>query len=327
MAQSNDSNVRGIPPFWPNHTLEPPHAWTQWSDQFQLAIIAKENLDLESLHGPEIPETQIPILEQATGSESDAEKANRESSNKSTMKQYEPAEEKRINEEKRKFNGMRRTEADKKLRSILFLALGSEGKRVFTQKNPRVKILAISFSEFWTLLDAAFNKPPNITFERYKLLNRKQKGRESYEQFWGALTDLASTCNIKESDEAEWIRDIFICNMKNTDTQRKLLSATISPSEALNQALIDEKGYFNHQKLTNMSRSSTNGTTFKSFSNHNHIKKEPSLSIERSNSCMKCGNTFTKGHLNVCPAKDIICKNYSNSMCLHVQGMYISLKR
>ena len=24
---------------------------------------------------------------------------------------------------------------------------------------------------------------------------------------------------------------------------------------------------------------------------------------------MKCGNTFTKGHLNVCPAKDIICKN------------------
>ena len=48
---------------------------------------------------------------------------------------------------------MRRTEADKKLRSVLFLALGSEGKRVFTQKNPRVKILAITFSEFWTLLD------------------------------------------------------------------------------------------------------------------------------------------------------------------------------
>ena len=120
MAQSNDSNVRGIPPFWPNHTLEPPHAWTQWSDQFQLAIIAKENLDLESLHGPEIPETQIPILEQATGSESDAEKANRESRNKSTMKQYEYTKEKRINEEKKKFNGMRRTEADKKLRSIFF---------------------------------------------------------------------------------------------------------------------------------------------------------------------------------------------------------------
>ena len=118
------------------------------------------------------------------------------------------------------------------------------------KKNPRVKISTISFTAFWTLLDAAFNKPPNTTFERYKLLNHKQKDRESYEQFWRVLTDLASTGIIKENDEAEWIRDVFICNMRNTDTQRKLLSTTVSPTEALNQALVDERGYFNHQKLT-----------------------------------------------------------------------------
>ena len=58
-----------------------------------------------------------------------------------------------------------------------------------------------------------------------------------------------------------------------------------------------------------MSRSLTNRTTFKSFNNHNQIKKEPSLNLERSNSCMKCGNAFTKGLLNFCPAKDITCKN------------------
>ena len=104
MAQSNDSNVRGIPPFWSNHTLEPPHARTQWSDQFQLAIIAKENLDIESLHGPEAPETQIPNLEQTTGSESGTDRASKETRKKLAIKQYEAAEEKRINEEKRKFN-------------------------------------------------------------------------------------------------------------------------------------------------------------------------------------------------------------------------------
>ena len=132
------------------------------------------------------------------------------------MKQYEAAEEKRINEEKRNLNGMRRTEADQKLRSILILALESEEKRVFTQKNPRVKISAISFTEFWTLLDAAFNKPPNTTFERYNLLNRKQKDRESYEKIWGALTDLASLFNIREIDKADCIRDVFICNMRKS---------------------------------------------------------------------------------------------------------------
>ena len=145
-------------------------------------------------------------------------------------------------------------------------------------------------------------------FERYKLLNRKQKDRESFEQFWGALTALASTCTKRETDKAEWIKDIFICNMKNTETQRKLLSATISSSEALNQSLIEEKGNFNHQNLTNMARSSTNGSTFKSFNSYNQIKKEPSLNIERSNACMKYGNPFTKGHLNVSPANDITKK-------------------
>ena len=229
--------------------------------------------------------------------------------NKNSVKPYEAAEEKRINEEKKKFNAMRRAEADKKLSSILYCALGSEGKRVFAKKNPRVKLLAISFTEFWSLLDQAFNKFTNTTFERYKLLNRKQKDRESFEQTWGALVDLANTCNIRETDEAEWIRDIFICYMKNTETQRKLLSASIRPSEALNQALINKKSYFNQRKFINMVRSLTNGPTFKSFNSNNQIKKEPSLNIERSNACMKCRNSFTKEHLKVCPAKEAMCKN------------------
>ena len=134
MAQSNESNVRGIPSFWPKHTLEPPHSWTQWSDQFQLAIIEKENLDIDGLNGPEVPETKIPILDQVTGSESDTDRATSgETRNKNAMKQYEAAEEERINEEKRKFNG----KSDKKLCSILFFALGSKGKRVIAQKNHR----------------------------------------------------------------------------------------------------------------------------------------------------------------------------------------------
>ena len=140
MAQSNESNVRGIPSFWPKHTVEPPHSWTQWSQQFQLVIIAGKNLDIDSFNGLEVPETQIPILDQTTGIESDTDRTSRETRNKNATKQYEAAEEKRINEEKRKFNALRRTEADKKLHT--------------------------------------FDKNPNTTFERYKLLNLKQKDRE-----------------------------------------------------------------------------------------------------------------------------------------------------
>ena len=109
--------------------------------------------------------------------------------------------------------------------------------------------------------------------------------------------------------EAKWIRDVIICIMKNTKTQRILLSATISPLKALNHALIDKNGYFNHQNLTNMARSLTNGPTCKSFNVSNQVKKEPSLNMGRRNSCMKSGIAITKGHLNFCPAKEITCNN------------------
>ena len=96
--------------------------------------------------------------------------------------------------------------------------------------------------------------------------------------------------------------------MKNCDLQRRLLSETLNPLDALNHAIIDEKGYYNHLKLTIMTRSfNTTGSSGRVYKNYNYVKKDASLNIERSNTCMKCGNAFTKGQLNVCPAKEIIC--------------------
>ena len=46
------------------------------------------------------------------------------------------------------------------------------------------------------------------------------------------------------------------------------------------------------------------GSSRRVYTNFNNVKKEPSLNIERSNTCM---NAITKGHLNVCPAKEIVC--------------------
>ena len=77
MAQSNsnESNVRGIPSFWQNHTVGPPIPWEEWSDLFQLAIIAKENIDIENLlNSTERYHPLPPTLENPMDNESDAQK-------------------------------------------------------------------------------------------------------------------------------------------------------------------------------------------------------------------------------------------------------------
>ena len=90
MAQSTtDSNLRGNPAFWPNLTVEPPTQWTNWVDEFHLAIIAKENLDIDNLKEPLESETTIPILEGAQESEIESQRKAREARNKETMRVYE----------------------------------------------------------------------------------------------------------------------------------------------------------------------------------------------------------------------------------------------
>ena len=70
MAQSStDSNLWGIPAFWPNHTVESPTQWINWLYQFNLAIIAKKNLEIDNLKEPLEQETRIPLLEGVQDSE------------------------------------------------------------------------------------------------------------------------------------------------------------------------------------------------------------------------------------------------------------------
>ena len=129
MAQSNsnESNVRGIPSFWQNHTVDPPIPCEEWSDLFQLAMIAKENIVFENILNPiERYHPHSRVLENAPENETETQKTSRMERNIREQKRYDDKEMASIKLETKRFNDMRFEEAVKKLRSILYLALGNE---------------------------------------------------------------------------------------------------------------------------------------------------------------------------------------------------------
>ena len=143
--------------------MDPPIPWEEWSDLFQLAIIAKENIDIENLLNlTERYHPLPPIPENSSENESDAQKTSRIEKNIREQKRFDDEEMASIKSETKKFNGMRLEEAEKKLRSILYLALGNEGKKIFGQKFTRVKDLQISFKEFWENLSLAFVRKTQV---------------------------------------------------------------------------------------------------------------------------------------------------------------------
>ena len=180
--------MRGIPSFWRNHTVDLPIPWEEWSNLFQLAVIAKENIDIDNLLKPtERCHPRPPLLENPPEGQTKTHKLTCLEKNIREQKRYEDEETASMKTGTKRFNGMNFEGADKKLQSILYLALGNEGKKIFGQKSTRVKTLQNSFKEFWENLSVTFVRKTNVTLERHKLLNRKQRDRESLEQFRGAL--------------------------------------------------------------------------------------------------------------------------------------------
>ena len=110
-------------------------------------------------------------------------------------------------------------EVGKRLTSRLFLALGTEGKKKFVQKNPHTEISKISFE-----------KTKSITYERYKLLTRSQETNETLESFHSVLTAPAAKAELGVL-EKELVRDFFISRMRNAILQDTLTFETFKPEE------------------------------------------------------------------------------------------------
>ena len=120
--------------------MDPPIPREERSDLFHLAIISKENMDIINLiNSSERHYPQPPNLENPTDSELYYQRKSRIDRNIQEERRYDEEETVSIKTETKKFNGMRMDEVDKKLRSILYLALRNEKKRKIGQKFTKIK--------------------------------------------------------------------------------------------------------------------------------------------------------------------------------------------
>ena len=118
-------------------------------------------------------------------------------------------------------------EVGKRLTSRLFLALGTEGKKICT-KNPHTEISKPEFREMVRLTKTSFEKTRSITYERYKLFTRSHEANETLEYFHAALTAQAAKAQLGVL-EAELARDLFISRIRNVVLQDTLTFEIFTP--------------------------------------------------------------------------------------------------
>ena len=116
---------------------------------------------------------------------------------------------------------MKEQAAERKVVSILFLSLGSAGRKNLTDRHQYMVISTATLAEMRENCDQTFIKKRNSTLERYKFFSRKQRTNKTLRQFWNALTGLAARCDFGNLTES-LIMDAFIQNMQNRTVQERL---------------------------------------------------------------------------------------------------------
>ena len=166
------------------------------------------------------------------------------------------------------------------------------------------------------MMEIAFIRPRNITFDRYVFFARKQKKGETVEQFYSILKELAESCDFENREEAIIRGDIFITNMLDDDIQRELLRDTVEPERALSIAVNMEMGNQNQQRIS--SNNGATGNTVNAIQQFNQFRGAGVLGNQSSRAVANrasvgqfcgCGQIWTPTHRQVCPAMGKKCNH------------------
>ena len=211
----------GFQPFWEKVTLEPPLRWENWRTQLELAILAREGIVVDLFLADPPEHVVLPpklayknVVENPTA-QSERDRRTRNEQAKTAWKSH-----------CLRLETMGVLFGDKpwkifyqKASSLMYLNLGTEGRRVFNSKNSAVRLDEISTRNLWDISNKTFIRIHNTTFDRYLFLTRKQQKGEPIEIFYGHLKELSENCDLGEKVDTI-IRDVFIANMQKEDIQK-----------------------------------------------------------------------------------------------------------
>ena len=134
-ADSRKSPLQ-IDAFWEKPTITPPLSWDKWTQQWKLALLAKEGIQLETLiNGPPsaISYPKEPTYEEPAENHTQATKRDQKVRNQPLKVNWQNRCKKI--DEIGIFCGNKPWElSEQKAVSLLFLCIGTEGRRIFKSK-------------------------------------------------------------------------------------------------------------------------------------------------------------------------------------------------
>ena len=208
------------------------------TQQWKLALLAKEGIQLE--HLLKNPPTTVtyqtePTYEEPVENHTQASEKDPKVSNQQLKVNWQNRCEK-MDEVCNLCGDKPRGICEQKSVLLLYLSIRTDGRRIFKCNFHHFQIEKQPFKELWQAMEETFTKIRNITYDRFVFVSSKEQKGDSAESVYGRLIEQAENCSLGD-EETTLIRDAFILNMIDQETQKELLKETVEPSKALEIAI------------------------------------------------------------------------------------------
>ena len=230
MAQSAAKRTPlGNDAFWDKPTPDPPLRWEKWWVQSKLALLAKENVILDKLLGPKPEMLEIPLepIYKETIVDASAQSVRERNARNGQQKVNWQNKCQRLIEVGIMCGDKLWPLADCKTLSLLYLSIGLERGRILNCKNPHIMIDTLTTVDFWKIVEEAFIRPRNITFDRHVFLITKQLRGKTVGHLYGKLKEMAENCDFENKEET-LIRDVFTTNLIDPEIQNEFSNKQLS---------------------------------------------------------------------------------------------------
>ena len=176
------------------------------------------------------------------------------------------------------------SETSSRQRAILISVLGAEAYDILfdlcSPNSPSSK----SFADLKTMIVKSHFAPKTLTIaERYRFHNCTQTESESVSEFVANLKKLASTCNFG-TFLPDALRDRFVCGLRSTSLQKKLLADDYTFQQALKVALNHEAAEKDVAQLN-----AKPADTVNKIRSPNTTRKTSGSGKDNKQKCMSCG--------------------------------------
>ena len=153
----------------------------KWTEQWKLALLAKEGIQLENLLNdppstvtyPPEPTYEEPVENHTQATERDRKVRNQQ------LKVNWQNRRKKVDEIGILCGDKPWGICKQKTILLLYLSIGTEGRRIFRSKHPHFQIEKQPFKELWQAMEDSFTKVRNITYDCIVFYSCKQQKGES----------------------------------------------------------------------------------------------------------------------------------------------------